>query len=158
MSTRPRGAQEVETAPARSDADLQCAVERALEGVEGSAARGVGARVLDGRAILEGEVRFQTERAEAEAAVRTVAGVIGVDNRLRIVAEPALLWEARDAIEHALERRAAREAHRIHVALEGGRAVLRGGVGSPEERAAVVGAVRALRGITDVCDQLHYEV
>src|SRR5690349_4932782 len=95
--------------PLEADARLGRAVARAVEGAGGPGAGGVSALVCGGSVILEGEVPFDTVSADVEAAVHTVAGVVSVENRLRIAPEPALLWEAREAIERALGRRAARE-------------------------------------------------
>jgi osmotically-inducible protein OsmY len=61
------------------------------------------------------------------------------------------------AIEQALERRAEREARRIHVEVRDGTATLTGTVHSWAERKSVLAAARFTPGVRAIEDHLHVE-
>jgi hypothetical protein len=66
--------------------------------------------VSDGWVTLEGEVDRWTHREDAEHAVRHLAGVQGVTNRITVRPPHGAAETVRTAIEDALERRVEREA------------------------------------------------
>ena len=103
---------------------------------------------------LEGEVSTLREKADAEAAVRNLAGVHGVRNRIRVLAIKADPVRLRESIEEALERRAEREAERIHVEVEDGTVILEGKVRTWPEKQAILGVVSHAPGVRDVRDRL----
>lgn len=73
-----------------SDADLAQAVRTALDRALGAAAARVRSTVGDARVTLEGVVATPRDRDEAERAVRRLAFVLAVANRLRVgAAAPA---------------------------------------------------------------------
>jgi osmotically-inducible protein OsmY len=62
----------------------------------------------------------------------------------------------RNEIEHALERRAVREARHIDIDVRNGIVTLTGPVQSWAEREAVLGAARYTQGVRQVEDRLHF--
>jgi osmotically-inducible protein OsmY len=65
--------------------------------------------------------------------------------------------DVRKAIEQALERRAAREAKRIHVDVRDGIVTLTGAVHSWAERKSVLAAARFTPGVREIEDRLRTE-
>jgi osmotically-inducible protein OsmY len=65
--------------------------------------------------------------------------------------------DVRKAIEQVLERRAEREAKRIHVDVRDGVVTLTGAVHSWAERKSIVAAARFTPGVRDVQDHLRTE-
>ena len=89
--------------------------------------------VSQGRVSLDGEVEWQFQREDAEAAMRHLGGVISVTNCIRI--KPRV---APDNIKHRIEaafrRMAAVDAKHISVDTNGSEVTLRGEVRSWAER------------------------
>lgn len=112
--------------------------------------------VRHGVITLEGEVRWQFQRARAENLAFRLGGVVGVSNHIRLhpVAEPEDLHRK---IKDALHRSAAFDAHRITVGIDGGKVTLSGTVNSWAERSAAEGAVWAAPGVTQVEDRIIVE-
>jgi len=140
----------------RSDADIARAVRSALEWDVLVPDDRITSTVSDGLVTLEGTVETLTERNDAEVAVRRLAGVLGVHNRITVVPvklEPA---EVQEKIEEALERRAIREAERLNVSVEDGVVTLSGPVQSWDEKRAIMGAVSHAPGVKRVNDQLWF--
>jgi osmotically-inducible protein OsmY len=113
--------------------------------------------VSDGWVTLEGEVDRWTQREDAEHAVRHLAGVQGVTNRITVRPPHGAAETVRTAIEDALERRVEREAE----ARQGGsprwdrdplrpRAVLAG-------ETSVLGAAGHAPGVHGVEDKIRIE-
>ena len=77
---------------AREDDDLTVLgrVERALLEVPGLARRSVDAEVIDGQLVLRGEVASTEQEREVIEAASGVAGVTGVESRLRLPGEGIL--------------------------------------------------------------------
>jgi osmotically-inducible protein OsmY len=140
--------------PARTDADLARAVRHALEWDALVPDERIGSTVADGWVTLEGEVDFWHQREDADRAVRRLAGVRGVTNRLLVSAPVIAADEVREEIEAALERRADRAANRIDVVVRAGAVTLTGPVRSLAEKRAVVGAARGTPGVTAIHDHL----
>lgn len=113
--------------------------------------------VSNGWVTLEGTVTFPHEREYAERAIRHLAGVQGVTDRIVVLAPPVEPEDVQQGIEEALARRAEREARRIRVTVEEGKVTLVGAVHSWAERRAVVGAARATPGVHEIADQLRIE-
>ena len=138
-----------------ADADIRRAVQHVLAWTVFVPDDRIHSSVSAGVVRLTGVVQSWAERAYVERAVRGLDVVRAVINEL--VVDPARIAEAaaRKAIEAALERRAAREASRIEVAVFEGVATLRGTVHSWTERQAVVGAARGTAGVRRVEDRLQ---
>ena len=78
-------------------------------------------------------------------------------DKITVVPSERLPGDVRNAIVEALERRAHREAERIHVVVEGGRVTLTGHVRSHPEKEAVVGAARGTLGVRALDDRLEID-
>jgi osmotically-inducible protein OsmY len=136
----------------RADTDLAQAVRAALERDAPAAAPHVQSTVYDGVVTLEGVVDDRHAGEAAERAVRRVAGVRQVVNRIaerdRRVDLPAI----HVAIERALERRAEREAGRLELMVDHGVVTVEGHVNSTADKHVVLELVRhapAVRGVRD---------
>lgn len=138
----------------RSDTELALAVRHALEWDVLVPDQRIRSTITNGWITLEGEVDLLRERDDAESALRRLAGVIGIHNRVVIAPPPAEPEAIRTAIQQALERHARHEARHIDVRVEDGRVTLQGAVGSFAEKCAVLGMVSHLRGVRGVHDRL----
>jgi osmotically-inducible protein OsmY len=113
--------------------------------------------VRSGRVTLTGQVQWQYQRQAAEAAVRKLAGVVGINNHITVKppvsVEPSIV---KANIESALRRRAEIEAKSIRVTVEdGGRVVLEGKVDNWEELMAVENAAWSAPGVQSIKDNLR---
>lgn len=138
----------------RTDTEIAHAVREALEWNAFVPDTRIRSTVGDGWVSLEGEVSTLREKEDAEAAVRPLAGVRAVNNRLTVMpvkADPARL---RQSIEEALARRAEREAEKIRVLVENGTVTLEGRVRTWPEKKAVLGTVSHAPGVRQLRDRL----
>jgi len=145
----------VEGSDGRSDTEIAQAVRLALSWDVFVPDARIRSTVSRGWVNLEGEVDYLSQRDDCERSVRNLAGVRGVTNKIRVTPpklDPATI---KSAIEEALERHAEREAHRVGVLIENGRAILDGVVSSRAERDAVLGAARGTVGVCAVEDHLR---
>jgi osmotically-inducible protein OsmY len=145
------------SAPAQSDAEIAHALQGTLASLVPAAETRIRSSVSAGVITLDGEVDDWAQRADLEAAVRDLAGVRGVANRLAILPATVSADAVQRSIADALERHSEREAARIDVDVRDGRVRLRGSVHSASERDAIVGAARSIPGIQSVEDQLDIE-
>jgi osmotically-inducible protein OsmY len=85
--------------------------------------------VSGGWVTLEGDVNFHFQKQEAERAVSALKEVLGVTNKIRVIAltDPKPEDVERE-IRDALVRRARLEAKSIEVHTEGSRVILEGEV------------------------------
>jgi osmotically-inducible protein OsmY len=141
---------------ARTDTDIAQAVRQALEWDVEVPDERIQSTVTGGVVTLEGSVDFWHQSEDAARAVRHLAGVRGVVNKLRISA-PAATEQIRQEIGAALERRAERTAKNIHVSVDDGTVTVSGAVHSWAERQAVIGAARFTPGVCAVEDQLRVD-
>jgi osmotically-inducible protein OsmY len=142
----------------RSDTEIAHAVRYALEWDVVVPDARIQSTISQGWVTLEGEVTINHEREVAERAVRNLAGVRGVINRLEVNLPYVRTETIRDQIEQALERRAERHARRIAVDVQDGTVSLSGTVQSWAEREAVLGAARGTPGVRRVEDHLHLQL
>jgi osmotically-inducible protein OsmY len=145
------------SAPAGSDAEIAHALQHTLASLVTGAETRIRSSVSAGFITLEGDLDNWAQHADLDNAVRDLAGVRGVTNRLAILPATVSPDEVRSSIEDALERHAEREASRIDVDVRDGRVRLRGSVHSASERAAIVGAAHSIPGVQSVDDQLDIE-
>jgi osmotically-inducible protein OsmY len=141
----------------RTDTEIAQAVRHALQWDVFVADERITSTVSDGWVTLDGFVDNWSERTDAERAIRNLAGVKGVVNRISVKPSKPVTQDVRKAIEQVLERRAEREAKRIHVDVRDGVVTLTGSVHSWAERKSVVAAARFTHGVRDVEDHLRTE-
>jgi osmotically-inducible protein OsmY len=138
----------------RTDTEIARAVRTTLEWDAFVPDQKIRSTVTEGFVTLDGEVATLREKEDAEAAVRNLAGVREVRNRLFVAAIKADPVKLRESIEEALERRAEREAERIRVHVEEGTVTLEGKVRTWLEKQAILGAVSHAPGVREVRDKL----
>jgi osmotically-inducible protein OsmY len=142
----------------RSDTDIARAAATALDWDVEVPDTGVVARVERGWVWLEGSVGWQYQRAAAERAVRTLIGVRGVTNLIKVHPRKASPEEVSRSIREALRRNAELDADRIEVEASEGTVTLSGTVRSWTERQDVERAAWSAPGVTEVIDQLAISV
>jgi len=112
----------------RSDEDINKAALNALDWSY-EAPEGVKVSVAKGWVTLRGEAEWDFERNAAKEAVRSLMGVRGVFNEIKIKSkiQPS---DVKNRIEEALKRSAENEARKINVTVSGNRVKLSGNVHS----------------------------
>jgi osmotically-inducible protein OsmY len=141
----------------RSDTEIAQAVRRSLEWDVFVPEEKITSTISDGWVTLEGTVDLWSQRDDAERAVRNLMGVKGVVNKITVTPAKPVTADVRRAIEQTLERRAEREAKRIHVEVREGTVTLTGSVHSWAERDSVVAAARFTPGVRAVQDNMLTE-
>jgi len=116
----------------------------------------IGVKVEKGFVTLTGDVDWQYQKSEAEAAVHDLTGVVGIVNAIRVTS-PVPAYEVREKIQKALHRNADLDAARITVETSSGKVILRGNVHGWHERNVAVGAAWSAPGVIDVEDHLRIE-
>jgi osmotically-inducible protein OsmY len=139
-----------------TDTDIAKAVRHALEWDALVPDQEIHSTVSAGVVVLEGIVTTPIEREEAGRIVGRLKGVRRLENHLQVsrVTEPDAVAAS---IRQALNRRAVREASQIVVRVDGGRVTVEGIAQSPEERMAILGAIRGTRGVQTIDDRLSVE-
>ena len=154
-------ANDIEVKPAnqfiRTDSEIAAAVRNALEWDALVPNELIQSTVSDGFVTLEGQVDYWRERTDAEKAIRRLAGVVGVINKITIRKQAVNAKQLREEIEFALERRADREAERLRIEVNDGAVDLWGRVHSWQERRAVLGSISHAPGVTQVRDHLRID-
>jgi osmotically-inducible protein OsmY len=110
-------------------------------------------KVSKGWVTLSGEVEWQFQREAATAAVRRLAGVVGVTNLITIRSR-VTTGDVKDHIGKAFKRSAELEASGINVSVEGGKVSLSGKVHNWSDRRAAENAAWAMPSVTQVIDNL----
>lgn len=143
--------------PGRTDTDIAHAVRHALEWDVFVPDTHIRSTVSDGQVTLEGEVDYWSQKTDAARAIRNLAGVHGVFNKITVKPKKVKPDDVRKSIENALERRAEHEAKDIHIDVRDGRVSLSGVVHSWAEKQAVIAAARGSSGVTSVDNNLRTE-
>ncbi len=141
----------------KTDAEIAQAVRQTLEWDAFVPDQKIRSTVTDGRVTLEGHVSVLREKEEAENAVRRLAGVKGVRNRIEVEQKNVDPKIVRAAIEEALARRADREAERIRVDVTDGSVTLSGTVRSWLEKDAILGSAGHAPGVERIKDHLRVD-
>ncbi|MDR6536788.1 BON domain-containing protein [Variovorax soli] len=137
----------------RTDADIARAVEHALEWSALVPDGKIKPMVEGGWVTLTGEVEWEYQRRAAENAVRTLMGVTGVSNTVKI--SPKLsASEVEKKLREALTRQAQRESERLQIGVSGSQVTLHGLVHSWAESRAVEKAAWSVPGVTSVANDL----
>jgi osmotically-inducible protein OsmY len=151
-------AQQIEVRPFGTNrtADDEIA-KRALSAISWNTAipdDAVQVKVQEGWVTLTGKVEWQYQKTAAADAVRDLAGVVGVTNRIEI-ASRASAFDVKKRIEDALKRNAEIEAQAIRVnVLDGGKVTLDGKVHAWSERRAAERAAWSAPGVKVVDDRI----
>lgn len=109
--------------------------------------------VKEGRVRLEGTVEWHYQRDRAESSVRPLAGVISVNNSIKI--RPKLTPDnIKQRIEEAFRRLSQVDANQITVDTSGSEVILRGEVRSWSERDSAQRSAWSAPGVTHVKNEL----
>lgn len=137
----------------RSDTEIAVAAESALKWHSNIPEDRIHVKVEKGWITLKGEVDWDYQRKNAEKAVRSLIGVVGVSNgiTLKVTVTPANVVTR---IREALTRHAEREANHMEVLVKGSTVTLRGEVDSLAERAAAFNAAWSAPGIATVVNEI----
>ena len=142
---------------ARTDSEIARAVRNALEWDALVPNELIQSTVCDGWVTLEGQVDYGRELADAERAIRRLAGVVGIINKMTIRKQAVNEKQLREEIEFALERRADREAGRLRIEVHDGEVDLWGRVHSWQEKRAVIGSIAHAPGVTQLKDHIRID-
>ena len=137
----------------RGDTDIVASAELALKWNTSIPAAAVRLTVDHGWITLQGEVEWEFQRRSAEKALRSLIGVVGVSNEIKLRAKPQPADLAKK-IEEALARQALRESKQIQISVDGTTVKLTGTVHSWHEREAVAGVAWAAPGVRAVINEL----
>lgn len=113
----------------------------------------VKVKVDNGHVTLTGEVDWAFQRKSAEAAVRHLSGMRGLNNLITVKPQ-AQASDVKRCIEDALERQAEIDAKRISITVNGDRVSLNGKVRGWYERALIEDAAWAAPGVQWIDDHM----
>jgi osmotically-inducible protein OsmY len=116
----------------------------------------VDATVTDGFVTLTGVASWQYQRDEAAFLAANVPGVVGVEDRIKLITTP----DGRDvkaSIRGAFERSARLDADRLSVSVSSGTVTISGVVQSWAEHDEAIAAAWAVPGVTEVYDRIEVE-
>jgi osmotically-inducible protein OsmY len=144
---------EVKSEYERTDADIAKAAVDALKWNVMVPSDKVTVKVDRGWITLTGEVRWDFQRRAAENAIRHLAGIRGITNR--VLVRPTVEPDAvKRKIEEAFKRDAILDALHVTVEVEGSEVVLRGEVRSWTERREAEEAAWSAPGVTAVRNEI----
>lgn len=110
--------------------------------------------VCDGQVTLEGEVREQYQKVEAENTVSRVLGVKGVTNNISV--KPQVKpWDVIMEIERIYQHMAMHHARNIHVEIKDGKVILSGTVRAWIEKSGAEEAAYEVPGVKEVENRLE---
>ncbi|MEK6480622.1 BON domain-containing protein [Catalinimonas sp. 4WD22] len=137
-----------------TDADIALAVSNALRWNVNVPDDKVKIIVNQAWVSLEGEVDWYYQKVAAEDAVEQLLGVSGVTNSIHVKAKvrPSDISEN---IKNAFRRHAQLDADRIHIVLDGSKAILKGKVRSLAEKKDAERATWLTPGISQIENQLE---
>ena len=138
----------------RGDTDIANSAEAALKWNTSVPIDAVRLTVEHGWVTLQGEVEWDFQRRSAEKAIRSLMGVVGVSNEIKLKPKPQATDLSRK-IEDALKRQALRDAQRIKIGVDGTTVTLSGTVHSWHEREAAQGVVWSAPGVRAVINELR---
>ena len=137
----------------RSNSEIERDVKEELQWDPDLDATDIAVSVKDGVVTLTGFVRSYTDKYEAEAAVKRVAGVVGVANDIEVrmpsVDERPDPEIARDAVA-AIKSQLPISSERIKVVVKNGWVTLEGQVEWQYQKNTAENAVRRIKGVKGV--------
>jgi osmotically-inducible protein OsmY len=140
-----------------NDTEIAQAVRHALAWDVFVPHEAIQSTVTDGGVTLTGVVDHYSQRTSAETALKNLAGVRWVVNRIEVRRQDVSPVAVRKAIEDALERRAERAAKEVQLEVRDGEVILTGRARSWAERTAIVEAAAAAPGVVGIQDRIRIE-
>ena len=146
----------IATGSERPDPDIaRDAVERLQRNLPYSS-KNIKVTVRNSWITLEGDVDWDYQRREAEAAVRYVKGAKGVTNLIHV--KPTVsATDVKTKIEQAFKRSAEVDASHITVEADGGKVILRGRVRSWAEKEEAEKAAWRSPGVYEVVNEIRVD-
>lgn len=137
----------------QSDTEIALTVANALKHNIYGLDQFVKAKVEDAIVTLTGEAQWQYQIDAATNAIRYLAGVVGVNNR--ILLKPSISVSAvKKDIDEAIQRRARNDMKNIQVEIKGNEVILSGKVEDWSERNLAIDAAWGVVGVQKVSDQM----
>lgn len=140
----------------RSDSDIAAAAESAFTWDALIPTDRIQVMVEKGWITLTGELSWEYQRHEAERAVRTLTGVVGVSNAITLKAATTPV-DVSKRIRDALVRHAEDEAKLLEVTVKSDTVTLHGTVDSWSERAAASSAAWSAPGVAKVVNEIKIQ-
>ena len=146
----------IATGSERPDPDIaRDAVERLQRNLPYSS-KNIKVTVRNSWITLEGDVDWDFQRREAEAAVRYVKGAKGVTNLIHV--KPTVsATDVKTKIEQSFKRSAEVDASHITVEADGGKVILRGRVRSWAEKEEAEKAAWRSPGVYEVVNEIRVD-
>jgi osmotically-inducible protein OsmY len=137
----------------RSDTEIALAVSNALKHNIYRLDQFVKAKVEGAIVTLTGEAQWQYQVDAATNAIRYLAGVVGINNR--VLLKPSISVSAvKKDIDDAIQRRARNDMKNIQVEIKGNEVLLSGKVEDWSERNLAIDAAWGVVGVQKVSDQM----
>ncbi len=140
----------------RSDTEIAEAAVNAIKWHTSINEQSIKVKVEDGILTLEGEVDWGYQRESAKNAVINLVGVRNVINNLTLK-QKTPPENLKQKISAAFHRSASIDANKVHIDVDGNKAILRGKVRSFAEKEDAEDAIWSAPGIFRVENQLEVE-
>jgi len=140
----------------RSDVDIAEAAANALRWHVATVSSQIKPIVKDGWVTLSGQVQWGFQKTAAENAVRSLMGVKGVTNDIR-VATAVKAGDVKQKIEDAFKRHAILDASGIEVKVDNSTVTLKGHVQTWQEREDAAWAAWSAPGVVNVDNRLSLQ-